>query len=239
MKRMAGVVQNPVFVEHEARTLAALTGQSPLACDSLIVRLGKPDEILAAMLRTNPLGEAWLLDVDLPTDTIITFSGSLAADPLELDPRTWSRPGHEALEAFCAGIEPQLEQHGKTLCFQPHRRHVLSDVQSTARFFRASEGRPFGLALDPAALLEPLMLRDIEDHLRRTIETLAPLCTMLLLRDAAVDGETQTLTETTLGRGILPRWLVRELLAANLPAMTPIVLAPAHLDEQREWLSGA
>lgn len=229
-----------LFIEHNAATIAHISGQQTPSCDSLIIKRGKADDVLAAVIGDNPLSRSWLFDLDLPSSRVMTWSGTLADDLFASDPRTWMRPGREAFDAFCNDIAPQLEQHQRRLCFHPHSRHVLSDVQSCAKFLRDRENEPFEIALAPASLLEPSMMTHVEDHLRRMFETLGGTCAMLLLHDVRIcnngeDGEAHC-EAAALGDGLLPRDLVAALIEQHVPRNTPIVLLPERLDRQLAWL---
>lgn len=229
-----------ICVEHDAGVLARLTGSPRAACDGIIIPYGRPGEIIASTLRSNPLGDAWLLDVDLPGNRVVTWSGTLASGLFDRHPMTWMPPGHKAFREFGEQIRPQLEAHGRTLCFQPHSRHVLSDVQSCINFAREMQGSPFEIALAPALLLEPEMLKDVEDHLRRAFETLDNCCAMAMLSDVVVsENDDGTWCEPVpLGDGVLPRELIRKFIRDHVPPATPIVISSSKIDQQRQWLQG-
>ncbi len=227
-----------IYVEHDTRTIAALTRHEAPGCDGVIVKLGDPSVVLASTMRSNPLGSNWLLDVDCPGARIVSWSGTLGEMLLDAEPRNWMKPGFDALRAFCDEVSPQLVAHERTLCFQPHARHVLSDVQAAMRFLNDREQEPFEIALAPGSLLERSMLEKIEDHLHRAFEALGSRCSMLVLHDA-LPGEQDDapLNAVPLGRGVLPQGLVRELMDRYVPDETPIVLMPQAIDEQLAWLA--
>ncbi len=227
-----------LYVEHDAARLAAFTGTDQPACDALIVRLGQPDDVLAAMVGGNPLDGTWLWDLDLPSQRVMAWSGTLGEELFEPNPRTWMAPGRDALDAFCDQVSGQLTTHGRVLCLRPHSRHVLSDIQTTLTFALERQDEPFEFALDPVALLEPSMLDTVDDHLTRIIDTLGGRCAMLLLRDARVSDDGESIESVPLGEGVLPRDLVRTLIDACVPDDTPVVITPERLDEQRDWLTG-
>ena len=228
-----------IYVEHEAATLKLLGISADPACDALIFRHGAPNEVLASRNNSNPLGDNWLADVTTPGDTIVSWSGTLAKDLFEPHPSTWLRSGSEAFAAFCDEVGPQLEKHEKSLCFQPHSRHVLNDAPSCLAFMKDRTG-PFGIALALAELFEPSMLGDIEDHLRRIFQSLGEKCSMVFLHDVKLvesENEEGTCEAVPLGQGQLPRELVLSLIDSCLPNNTPIVLLAGPMEEQFEWLA--
>jgi len=226
-----------LYVEHDARVLASLTNVDAPGCDGMIVKLGQPGQAMASTVRTNPLGEQWLLDVDAPSDCVVCWSGSLGESLFAPHPMTWLTPGHEALDRFCDEIGPQLEQHGKSMCFQPHARHVLNDAQSCCAFLERRGQGPFAVAMDPASMIEPSMMPTVADHLARMFDMLGSRCAMVMLSDVVVSGDDEPeVTSVPLGQGVLPRDVVLELLQTHLPSETPVVLQPGKLDGQLAWL---
>ena len=234
-----------IFIEHDAATLARLTGAPRPACESIIVEHGNASNVLASVLAGNPLGGDWLFDVDSPGDRIVSWSGTLAEGLFESDPRTWGRPGREALSRFCDEIGVQLKSHQRRLCFHPHARHALNDIPSCLTFLRDRSSLPFDIALAPASLLVPSMLDRLEDHLQRHFESLGAQCAIVLLSDVRVvdAGDDESRCEPSLlGEGLLPRDLVRSLLSAHVPPATPIVVdgrqGSGAIARQLEWLAG-
>lgn len=234
-----------IFIEHDAATLARLSGAARPACDGIIVEHGNASNVLASVLAGNPLGGDWLFDVDSPGDRIVSWSGTLAEGLLDSDPRTWGRPGRAALGEYCDDIAKQLQAHHRRLCFHPHARHVLNDIPSCLTFLRDRSSQPFDIALAPASLLEPSMLDRLDDHLQRHFESLGAQCAMVLMNDVRVadTGEDEPhCMPAALGEGLFPRDLVRSLLAAHVPPATPIVLdgrqGSAAIARQLEWLTG-
>lgn len=227
-----------IYVEHDAKTLGAMLGIDPPGCDGVITRLGDPSDVLASTIRRNPLGNGWLFDADSPGERIVSWSGTLADSLFESHPMTWSRPGHEALAGFCDELRAQLEQHERTLCFQPHARHVLSDPQSCLHFLGERATQPFEIAFAPASVLEATMIEDAVEHARRGIEALGPRCAMLMLHDVrVVDAEGELALEPVpLGQGVLPREAVLALIDEHVPEETPIVIPPEDMESQLTWL---
>jgi hypothetical protein len=226
-----------LYVEQDARMVAEIGNHARPGCDGIIMKLGDPRDVLAVTMRSNPLAGGWLLDADVPSNRVVTWSGTLADDLFGQHPMTWMKAGQDAFASFCDDISPQLERHGMTLCLQPHARHVLSDAQSCARFARVRSGQPFAIAFSPASLLETSMMNQLEDHLRRAFEVLSALgdaSPMLMLYDVAEEN----LQPLPLGRGVLPRALIHSLLEQYVNSELPVVLLPERIDEQLEWLGG-
>jgi hypothetical protein len=228
-----------LFIEHDARTLAELTGlPTAPACDAIILKHGDPSTVLASCHAGNPLGECGehlLLDVSAPGDRIVTWSGTPASELFAIEPRAWMRAGFQALMRFCDDLQPQLQAHGRRLCFHPHSRHALNDVPSCLAFLNErGPDAPFEIALAPASMLEPGMLADVEDHLQRQFEALAARCAMVLLSDVRVGQD--HCARAPLGEGLLPRELVLRLLREHVPQATPVVISGCNIDRQRQWL---
>lgn len=228
-----------IFVEHDAGTLARLTGADRPACDGLILQHGNPGVVLAATVRGNVLASDWMIDAEMPGDRIVCWAGTLGESEFAAHPPNWMGAGREAINAFCAEMTPQLVKHGRTMCFQPHSRHVLSDAPSCLSFLRAHQGQPFEIAFSPATMLELSMLDDLDDHLIRMFETLGATCAMVMLGDLNPneDEDREPARQSVpLGEGNLPRDLVRRLLRDHVPPETPLVLSPRQLNRQLEWL---
>ncbi len=189
-------------------------------------------EVVAALVEGNPLAEpdaaAWAeravaAAAGVPGRRVVAWSGTLASKGLfERDPRTWMRPGHEALRSFCDSVRGALLHSGTRLALRPHARHVLSDPASCQRFLDETPGGPFELALAPASLLEPALLDAAEDHLERAFSLLAGRAALILLHDVSVRGD--DLVPVPLGEGVLPPDAMQRLVAAHVPEQTPVVL---------------
>lgn len=224
-----------IYIHHDAKALARLVGASHPCCEGVFVGHGPlAGRALASFADGNPLSDDWMLDIELPGEHIVCWSGTLSNDLFGDEPRTWMREGHVAFRSFCDSAAPTLLAQRRTLAFRPHVRHVLSDVQGCVHFLREREGQPFEIAVAPVDLLTPAMLPDIEDHLRRILPTLSQRAAMLLLHDAVVEGE--LLRPVPLGQGILPRDLVRALLRDAAPLDLPVVLVPTAIEQQLDWL---
>jgi hypothetical protein len=227
-----------IFIEHDARTLAHLSGAAAPHCDGVILQHGRADIVLASTIRQNPLSQDWLYDLDLPGSQLVTWSGTVADGLFESTPLNWMPQGQRAFNQFCDQLQPQLVRHQLTLCFHPHSRHVLSDVNLCMKFLRERSGQPFQLALAPASLIEPNMMNDVDDHLIRMFEGLGRHCAMVMLSDVLIHqhDDEPWCEAVPLGTGVLPRERVLELLRNHVPPETPIVIAAAQIDSQLEWL---
>jgi hypothetical protein len=225
-----------LYVEQDAKTMARLAGAQPPLCDGLIVRLGRPDDVLAASLRSNPLADNWLWDLEIPTRRIVTYSGTLAPELFDRHPANWMTAGRTALQRLVDQIVPQLRRHDMRLCLQPHSRHILSDAQTCAKFLDRAEGQPLEIALAPASLLEPGMLPAADDHLRRAFEMLGQRCAMVILHDVVLSHDGDALVPAPLGSGLLPRDAVLAGLRTFLPTDVPVVIGPQELATQLQWL---
>jgi hypothetical protein len=111
------------------------------------------------------------------------------------------------------------------MCFRPHHRHVLSDVQGSLSFLRERQGQPFGIALSPADLLTPDMLKDADDHLARAIGSLGHLADVVMVEDVRPGPE--GLERVPFGEGVLPVGRYASLIREHVPAATPLVLPAA------------
>ncbi len=228
-----------IHLLHDAAALARMLALESPCCAQIAMSTAGAPSAWGAFLDANPLGGAWMADTELPARRIVSHSGTLADTPFGDDPRTWMKPGHERLKAFCDDVEPALRAHGRTLCFRPHHRHVLGDVHASVKLLRDRAGGPFEILLSPGDLLAPSMLGQAEDHLARMFAHLGPIAAGVLLFDVATtaeSAETGLLQHRRLGEGLLPMPLVASLLAEHVPAETPLILLPGALDEQRSLL---
>lgn len=114
---------------------------------------------------------------------LIAWSGSLADEPGERDPRTWGPAGLAALREALARLREPLVRANARLLLRPHARHVLCDPQRCVTLLNEWEksGDPFALALDPAAMIEESMHEHAEDHARRAIEAVAGRAEIVIL----------------------------------------------------------
>jgi hypothetical protein len=227
-----------LHVMHDAKTLARLSGATPPACDALACQLGRPDRVAAAWIEGNPLQAGWLASLEAPAPRLLCWSGSLADEAFATHPANWMRPGRAALDALVHEAAPALESQARTLCLRPHHRHVLSDAQGCLRFLTDHAGLPVQVALSPADMITPDMLRDLPEHLERLFTSLGPRAALVLLQDLGPTTDDDLLTPVPLGQGVLPAKLVRDLIRRHVPAETPLVLQPQDLAAQTAWLQG-
>lgn len=208
----------------------------PDAAADLVVPLGGPVEAIASILQGNPLAEDWLASLDAPGERLICWSGTLGEELFADEPRTWMRPGHDALASFCESVSQALRSDGRRLLFRPHARHVLSDPQGSLDFLRSHEDGPFGLAVSPSDLILPEMINDLQEHLERILGVLAPQAEILFLEDARPSEDGESMEFAPIGEGVLPRELVRDLLSAHIPPEMPLVVRPSETKSALEWL---
>ncbi len=136
------------------------------------------------VLRLSPVGIAAGAVI---APRLIAWSGSLADDPSERDPRTWGPAGLAALREALARLREPLTRAGARLLLRPHARHILCDPQRCVTMLNEWEisGDPFALALDPAAMIEESMLDHAEDHIRRAAEALAGRAALVVISPSA------------------------------------------------------
>lgn len=187
------------------------------------------------------------LPTRIPADTLIAWSGSLSEDGLfTREPATWMPSGLARFQSTLETLAPLLDAAGARLLFRPHARHVLADPQrclTTLRKWRAS-GAPFGLVLEPAAMLEADMIPTAPDHLLRAFDALGPLADAVLLENVEPpappgsdpEGE-PPLERVALHRGVLDPGVIAGLTAEFVPPETPIILRAEEIDAQAAVLS--
>jgi len=146
----------------------------------------------------NPLDESAGGAPPLAVDgaSLVVWSGSLAGPfPEHLEtptPLNWMPPGGRALADWLDRLD---EDARARRWIRPHARHVLSDPPSVRAWWRrraeAAGGTPpvGGLALDLAALLEPSMLGDADEHLRLHLRNLGDLASVVMLADVRIDAD--------------------------------------------------
>ncbi|MEL6795355.1 MAG: hypothetical protein AAFO89_00875 [Planctomycetota bacterium] len=113
------------------------------------------------------------------SERLVAWAGWLddsKADPANgrFDPdfNVWSPVGWQALRDGIAAATSSLRTHDATLCLRPHAGCVLSDPQGCLNFLRDESLERVELLLDPVAMLTPLMMDKVEDHLARAFEAL-------------------------------------------------------------------
>ncbi len=186
----------------------------------------------------------------LPARTLIAWSGTLAQTSLfDRDPRTWLPQGLERFRRVLDDLAPRLEATGSRLLFRPHARHVLCDPQRCLTLLGQwrDTGAPFGLILEPAAMLEHDMLDAADDHLARAFEALAAHASALLLENVArpdptpgedADEDPPPLDLRPLHRGQLDPERLLDLTRAHWPGDRPLILRDDEADAQIALLRG-
>jgi len=167
-----------------------------------------------------------LLDHDLLREGIpdgaCCWSGSLADE--DEPPLVWLERGWDRMKERLAGPGDCL--------IRPRTDHLLSDVPSTKLFLRELSGETAALALGPASMLTPNMLRDAEDHLRRIFEALGTSARMVLLEDLDETGR-----PVPLGDGVLPGGLIGSLIQAHVPEGVPVGGLADRVEDVSHWLT--
>lgn len=161
---------------------------------------------------------------DSPT---IIWSGTPSADLFERDPRAFAPSAWEQFLRNCDAI-----QERNAIWFRPHARHVLSDVQRIVRFIAERPG--FGVALDPARLLESSMLDRAADHYRRAFETLGPIVQLIWLTGVAQpENEEDPPRPVPIGKGLINADQIVHLWRQCCPPTTPVVFVEESDTEQQ------
>lgn len=193
--------------EGSARPWAAMS-------DLNVLDSGQATILLDAVNAGAAVGEAGV-------DRWIIWSGWLGGSKFERDPRTWGPRGLAAWRGWMDRASADLAGSRTRLLVRPHARHAMCDVQRCASWLseldKAGPGRRelFGLALEPAALLEPEMLPQAEDHLRRAIETLGPKAEVILVSGARPTEDGQGLDLCRADEGGLAKGLIEGLAGAH------------------------
>jgi len=152
----------------------------------------------------------------------------------------WSPACWDRFNTFCDALadalvqsEAAVWQAGPTIWMRPHASHVLCDAQRCLTFLNARPSSPFGLLLDPVALLVPSMLASYEDHLGRIFQTLGhhPATGALMLTNASHDPSADRLMAVALNDpdAVLALPILGCLVEEHWPADKPVILiAPDH-----------
>ncbi|MEM7755423.1 MAG: hypothetical protein AAF297_07275 [Planctomycetota bacterium] len=152
--------------------------------------------------------------------------------------RTFAAAGRAELDAAVVRLGGLAGGSGGRVVFWPSAASAMSDIPSVravANGWGADD--PFGLLVDPGALLIPAMLREADEHLRRMAEELVPLGRVWAVRitDVVEDGE--GLRAVPVGEGRLPLDAMCSVAAAARAADRPVVLlAEGGIDEQARRL---
>ncbi len=237
---MSSRVDRDLYVLHDAPTLARLIGIETPSCSHVVMPATGPSALFAACIDGNPLGSDWLVDLEAPSNRLVSYSGTLASGLFDDEPHTWMRAGHDRFNAFLDEVEPALRHHRRSLCFRPHHRHVVGDVHAAVTLLRERAGGPFEVLLSPADLLAPSMLPCAAEHVERMFAHLGSVAAAVLLTDVAHaenTAETGLFASCRLGEGMLNDALgagtLARLLDAYVPRATPIILCAGSLENQR------
>lgn len=231
---------------HRFAWLDLQTDPAPALLDQrIIARVTRSTAVIGASVSSIP-------DlVQAAAAPLAVYAGGLGDALFASSPRSWTKEAWAALSTACDALEPSLAGSGRRLLIRPHHRHVLGDTPSALKFFAEREGGPFGLLLEPAALVAPSMLapRVLADHLARIFEVLAPRCDALLLTnitsadpDRTADDEAlepDAARPAPLDRGAIDPALLAGLALRHTPPATPIVLASEPAGERPDGPSNA
>ena len=202
---------------------------------------GDPVALLAERTICDPAFDACI--TTNPGATIIAWSGTMSDprdDPFAPDPAAWLPASMPALLARLESLEPLLVAQRVRLLIRSHARHILSDAPRCGVLLRApwrSTHPHIGLALDPAAMVEPSMVPTALDHIRRSLEALAHRASIVILTnfiapDPAVPDA--ALHPARLAEGVIPAPELNALATALIPADCPLAVlegdAAAHPD---------
>lgn len=198
----------------------------------------------AVVVEGNPLGDPkWALPATIPSGRVVVSSGwipeSDGGGAATSGLATWGPLGRAAFESLCDRLAAELAPRGATALFRPHVRHVLSDAPSSVGFLQRRAGGPFGLLLDPVAMLARGMLPRAEEHLARILGALAanPATWGVVLANAQ-PGPDGALAPAPITRGAIAP-TVLAAAAATLPGTTRVVLLDADVDAQVALLRSA
>jgi hypothetical protein len=164
---------------------------------------------------------------------IVCWSGWVGEGPFDRDFRTWTKPAWEALERACGAFG------GTGLCLLPHPRHILSDAQSCLTLLRRFEGGRVRLVLDPAGMLTGTMLDAAEDHLARTLDSLAhhPGVAVVRLTNVERDADDPDLLRPApLDRGLLDPALIVRMFRSTGRSDVPVALLDDGFEAQASLL---
>lgn len=181
---------------------------------------------LAIWREENPLTQDLFASPEPTAPPLASWSGWIPADADPSLPgiHTWTGQGWNALTSMCDRLGPIHAERGQQILFRPCASHVLSDPRSCLTFFRDRTESPFGLLLDPIAMLTPPMLPDASDHLDRTLSTLLtrPETRGVVLADATISES--AIAHAPLGQGSLQADLVASIIERVGESGLPIIL---------------
>lgn len=190
---------------------------------------------------TTPTEEEW---------HAASAAGIMAVRSLsEGDVPAWLPASRGRWDARSAELAVEAEHRGVRLAIWPHAEDVVSDIPGVVTFCRAVSNTrggaesvsaattPWGLLLDPAALMTPAMLPNADDHLARLRDMLdldfVRACVGgVVLRERKPDGTFAGLSRgSSLSRALVQTW-------HDLQLACPIVLSGEDTGAQRSLLLG-
>lgn len=156
---------------------------------------------------------------------LICDAGSLAGESeVEASFANWGPRARPALDAACGALGSVLVRAGVTLCVRPSAGQVLSDVPSCLGFLRTHGGGPFGLYLEPGALLDESMLGRAEEHFDRMLGALLEQPGLVAVVIANVARGERGLTSVPVHEGVLEPGLLVMVAGRAMAAGRPIVV---------------
>ena len=189
----------------------------------------------------NPQDDQWSASANFPTPNdgeesiALCWSGTFAATLFDGDIRNWTKSGHTALERWLdetlpklCDVQPKPGTGIRRLGLVPHHTHLLSDVAGQMRLWHNRKDQGLATILYPSGLIAPSMMKDIDDHLIRSISNLGPRCSLCILEDLAAPVGSQDeihFQRAPWGTGMLPHALIERLLGEHLPASTPVIIS--------------
>lgn len=225
----------------ETAATTAISGSNALRVESLV---GPFDgSITGGAAPLAVVGRGNLLHWDQPVAGFrrhrrwIAPSGSLAATMDEAEPRNWLGEGFASLRQWCDRLATMLDENAVAaeLWLVPHARHILNDVQSVRAFLRERESDArFGVALAPADLFEPGMVRHALDHFERILDAAATQAAAVIVSDATPMPDGQSLRLCPLGLGVLDTRAMFAAVRRWTPASTPVILRTPGLMDRVE-----
>ena len=211
------------------RAILALPNWSPDAPAPVLDAAGDMVALLAPLAVTEPAFPALLESCE--SVTLIAWSGPTEdheGDPFDPDPRAWLPASMPAFLERLRALEPVLAARRIRLLIRPHARHIVSDGPRCAALFRPewrSAAAHVGLALDPAAMLEPSMLPVGADHVRRALELAGPLASVVILTNAAAPNDREGIVlQTPIREGVIPADELVRLARVHVPEGCPIAV---------------
>lgn len=211
------------------RAILALPNWSPDAPAPVLDAAGDVVAMLAPLVVTDPAFPAFLESCE--SVTLIAWSGPTEdheGDPFAPDPRAWLPASMPAFLERLRALEPVLAARRIRLLIRPHARHIVSDGPRCAALFRQewrAAAPHVGLALDPAAMLEPSMLPVGADHIRRSLELAGPFASVVILTNAGAPTDAEApVSQVSIREGVVPADELVHLARTHVPEGCPIAV---------------